>query len=166
MNITTLQHIANNENKLSQIGSRELINSFEQYLKQKPNAVFGNSDLCPVRDFFTDGIYIREMSIPAGIEIVGKIHLYDHPTFLQQGQYYDFNEFTGLQLLEAPYSIISKKGMKRVGHTLTNVIFVTIHANPTNTKDRDELEKINFVDTYQEYDEFLKNKKEELCQQQ
>ena len=38
-------------------------------------------------------------------------------------------------------------------------VITTVHANPTNTEDLDELAKINVVFTWEEYAEYIKPKK-------
>ena len=38
--------------------------------------------VCPLTHSFSSGIYVREIFIPAGMFVVGKIHKHDHPNFL------------------------------------------------------------------------------------
>src|SRR5579862_5059934 len=40
---------------------------------------------CPLRHYFVDGLYVREITIPAGCALVGYIHVYPCITTLSKG---------------------------------------------------------------------------------
>ena len=52
-------------------------------------------------------------------------------------------------------SIVSNAGTKRVVKTLTDTIWVTVHANPTNTTDLNKLEKEIIAESYEEYEKII-----------
>ena len=56
--------------------------------------------------------------------------------------------------------MISKAGTKRALYAETDLTWITVHANPTNTEDLKELEENIIAPTYLEYEKFkqLKNK--------
>ncbi len=131
---------------------RKAILNFEDELLKYPNAYVGDSPICPLKHSFSDGIYVREIFIPAGTVVVGKLHKHDHPNFLMSGEVEVITEGEGKQKLVAPLSMISKKGTKRVVHALTDVVWITVHSNPTNTQDLNKLEDIVIAKTYKELD--------------
>ena len=65
---------------------------FQSYLQNLDNENFivyddkASTKVCPLKHTFSDGIYVREITIPAGMFIVGKIHKHDHPNFLLKGK--------------------------------------------------------------------------------
>ena len=65
----------------------------------------------------------------------------------------------GVDEFVGPCYIVSPQGAKRIVYALTDCKIVTVHANPTNTQDLDELAKINVVFDWDEYEEYLKSKK-------
>lgn len=127
----------------------------EKNILELDGAEEGNNSFCPLTHRFTDGIYIREIYIPAGTIMTGRIHKHAHPNFLQIGKVKMITEAGKSQEIEGPSSMISSAGTKRVLFTLTPVIWTTIHHNPDNITDIDELEKMIAVNTYEEYDQFL-----------
>lgn len=143
--------------KSSREGFREGVTEFENNIALQEEAFFGDNECCPLKHSFSDGIYVREISIPAGMYIVGKLHKHSHPNFLLSGTVDVVTEF-GKETLTGPLSIISKAGTKRALHAITPLVWITVHANPTNTQDLEELEKIVIADSYEEYDKFIASK--------
>jgi hypothetical protein len=115
----------------------------------------GNNSFCPLTHRFSEGLYIREMIMPAGTVITGRIHKSDHPNFLISGTIDVVSEHGGLKSMTGPTLFLSPEGTKRAGFARTDVLWATIHANPDNITDIDELEKMIAVDTYDEYDAHL-----------
>lgn len=137
--------------------TRKDLLSVESKIASHPDAFFGDSDVCPVKHSFADGIYVREIFIPKGTLLTGKIHKHEHPNFLMKGTVEVATE-DGVEILKAPVSMISKAGTKRALLAITDLIWVTCHKNETNTQDLKELEAIVIADSYEEYDKFIKNK--------
>jgi hypothetical protein len=134
---------------------RESIIDFESLIRTQPGATTGDSESCPLEHSFTDGIYVRQISIPKGMYIVGKIHKHSHPNFLLKGTVEVVTE-EGHLFLEGPCSMISPAGTKRALYTHTDVVWTTIHHNPTNTQDLSKLEEIVIADSYEKYESFKK----------
>ncbi len=80
----------------------------------------------PLRHFFANGVYVREISMPAGAVVVGHIHKHEHVAIMIQGDMSVYDE-TGLQRIEAPHTFISRAGVKRALYIHEDVIFTTIH---------------------------------------
>ena len=117
-------------------------------------------DFFKYKHSFADGVYVREMRIEKGILLVGGIHKYKEVFFLLQGK---LNIMTkeGVEEYIAPCYVIAPSGSKKMGYAVEEWVVVTIHANPTNTEDVKELEDNMIVYSWKEYDEFLKNNKNE-----
>jgi hypothetical protein len=134
--------------------NRKSIIEIEDSIKNMDGSFIGDSVNCPLKHSFSDGIYVREIFIPANTILTGKIHKHDHPNFLLKGKVVVATEFGGVEELDAPLSMISKAGTKRVVQTITDTVWVTIHHNPTNTQDLEKLERDIIAKDYQEYDSF------------
>lgn len=104
---------------------------------------------------FADGLYARELFIPAGTIIVGKVHKRDHLNFLVKG---DITVITdqGRKRMTAPCIIKSVAGVKRVGLTHEDTIWVTVHAIEAEEGcDIETLENELTVPTMDDYDEYM-----------
>lgn len=123
---------------------------FEELLKQVPGAVLGDNDLMPLKHSFAPGVYVREIFIPKGSVLTGKIHRHEHPNFLMKGEVIVVTEFGGREHLKAPMSMISKAGTKRAVYAMEDTVWITIHANPTNETDLLKIEEFVIAPTYQD----------------
>ena len=67
-----------------QLGRREAI------LRLQDAIVYGGLDVgpaaCPVQHHFAPGAYGREMTLPAGLVVVGKIHKHAHINVISKGR--------------------------------------------------------------------------------
>ena len=144
-----------------QVGDSARVNivSFEELLKNVEGSFQGDSDICPLKHSFSDNIYVREIFIPKGMFLVGKIHKHQHPNFLLKGEVVVFTEGNGEEHLSAPCSMISGSGTKRALYAKTDLIWTTVHHNPTNTRNLVELEKIIIADSYNTYEKYLRSNK-------
>lgn len=86
---------------------------------------------------FANGVYAREITIPAGTLLTGKVHKTEHLNIVSKGQITVWTE-DGMKTVEAPYTIVSRPGTKRVGLAHTDTVWTTIHG--THEKDLDRLE--------------------------
>lgn len=151
------QQVDHIENDLQEAGSlaRKAIMDFETLLREQDGSLIGDNELCPLTHTFADGIYVRQIEIPQGMMIVGKIHKHEHPNFLLEGEVLVVTE-EGQEYLEAPCSMISKGGTKRALYAITKLVWTTIHHNPTNTQDIKELEDIIIAPSYTAYEKHVK----------
>lgn len=95
---------------------------------------------------FANGIYTREVTIPAGTILTGRIHKTQHICVVSKGRIRVWSEEFGLQEIRAPYSFVSSIGTRRVGYAMTDTVWTTVHANPKNITDIEELERELFAD--------------------
>ena len=116
------------------IAVRANIQRLQSILERHPDAFHGDNDYCPLKHSFADGIYVREIFIPAGTVVVGKIHKHTHPNFLLKGRVIVVTE-EGRKELVAPMSMISPAGTKRAVHAIEDSTWVTVHVNEDNGQD-------------------------------
>lgn len=76
---------------------------------------------------FAEGLYGRELFIPAGTVLTGKMHKRGQLNVLAQGDITVWTE-QGMKRLQAPAVIPSGAGIKRVGYAHTDCVWITIHA--------------------------------------
>ena len=107
---------------------------------------------------FADGIYVREMEMKKGQLGFSAIHKHSYAFFLLSGVLASSKE-DGVEEFIAPCYIISPRGAKRIVYAVEDCVITTVHANPTNTEDLNELAKINVVFNWDEYEEYLKENK-------
>jgi hypothetical protein len=77
---------------------------------------------------FAEGIYGRELRIPKGALLTGKMHKQQHLNFLVKGEITVWTE-QGMKRLKAPQVIVSQPGCKRVGFAHEDTIWITVHAS-------------------------------------
>ena len=147
---------------------KSAVTELEQNLKSIANGdtiVVGTEDkpivtdskLVPIRHFFMDGVYVREMTMYKDTMVVGAIHKHLHMCFLLTGKITVSNEEGVIDHI-APCFIVSTPGVKRVLYAHEDSIWFNVHKNPTNTRDIEELERDIVAISYKEYEEHTKNK--------
>jgi quercetin dioxygenase-like cupin family protein len=75
---------------------------------------------------FSQGIYTRELSMPAGTVIVGKRHAQEHFCIVSKGKAIVTTE-QGTQEISAPCQFISPAGSKRALVVLEDMVWTTVH---------------------------------------
>lgn len=113
------------------ISMRDKINRLEAHMLAQPQV-----EIPPVHHF-ADGIYAREITIPAGTLLTGKIHKTEHLNIVSKGRIVVWTE-DGMKEVCAPFTMVSRPGTKRVGYALEDTVWTTIHA--TEERDLDALE--------------------------
>jgi len=130
-------------------GIMELQESLMEFVDGE-NVVKGDSEVFPLKHTFTDGIYIRQMSMKKDSFVIGKIHRHNHVWFLLTGKISVVDEHDTVDHI-APCYVEAPAGSKRVIYAHEDSIWVNIHANPTNTKDLNELEDLIIAKDYEEF---------------
>ena len=105
------------------------IHLFEKFLLTHPDADTSGGD---VESFFSEGLYTRKLTIPADTFIVGEMHLKGNINFLMKGTI-TVSSADGNETLHAPNIIVSKPGVKRAVHALTETVWVTVSATDKTT---------------------------------
>jgi len=131
---------------------RKWILDLEAFLDSLPEVQRGNS--FPLKHSFGDGLYMREILVPAGYCLTGKIHKFMNPNFLLSGEMLMATEYHGVQRLIGPCVMMCQPGEKRAVIAITDIWFVTVHANPTDCTDFAQIEQNIFALDYDEYQRF------------
>ena len=100
----------------------------------------------PIRHIFAPGLYAREMTIPAGGVIVGKIHRHAHINSISCGRVWVVTEFAKEELV-GPVTFVSQPGTKRVVVAQEETIWTTYH--PTDETDLSKIEEHVIAPTYE-----------------
>lgn len=103
---------------------RESILKLEQALLALPGADTSGGN---VEHYFSEGLYARKLTLPAGSAIVGHIHLQGQINFLMKGTIRVTTD-EGVEELTAPQIVVSGPGMKRAGYAITETEWVTVVA--------------------------------------
>jgi quercetin dioxygenase-like cupin family protein len=133
--------------------SRTSLLELEASCKEQPQVEI------PVVNFFAGGVYARQVTIPAGTVLVGKIHKHEHINVLLSGEIHVATE-EGLVVLKAPHTFISPAGVKRGGYTITDTVWLTFHG--TTSTDLSEIESTFIAPSYEDYEQFKLGVKNEL----
>ena len=95
---------------------RSFIAKIEEAAIQSENQVDFNQH---VKHHFSKDVYARELFIPAGTLIIGKIHKHENFNILSKGEM-SVLSVDGLQKVEAPFSVVSSPGVKRMAYAHTD----------------------------------------------
>jgi hypothetical protein len=123
--------------------SRELVLELERQILALPQVQM------QVRHHFAPGLYARELTIPAGTVLTGKIHRHAHLCMISKGDITVLTE-NGMQRLKAPCTFISTPGIKRAGYAHEDTVFTTFH--PTDETDLEKIEAMVVTDSFDEID--------------
>ena len=70
--------------------------------------------------------YARQIFLPKGSAVIGKIHRHAHLNFLMKGKVSVNTEF-GVKYLEAPCTFVSEPGLKRAVYAEEDSVWTTVH---------------------------------------
>lgn len=92
---------------------------------------------------FAPGIYMREVSVPAGDFVIGKKHLHSTLNILVKGRV-SVVAGGGVMPLTAPYSFVSGPGVRKAVYVHEDMTWVCFH--PTEETDLEKIEQL-FIDS-------------------
>lgn len=133
--------------EVADISHRSKIAVFEEELKAKINSGELPDKLaeCTLRHFHIPGGYARELTIPAGLVVIGKIHKKPCVNIVSKGRILVSAEGKNTDII-APYTFVSGPGVKRVVMTLEETVWTTFHV--TKEVDVDKIEEDLVSNTY------------------
>jgi len=135
---------------------RDFISAAYAKMSQHPDVLFGDQpEMCPLEHSFAPGIYVRQITIPKGMLIVGKIHKHRHPNFLLKGKVSVLTETAGVQVIEGPCSMISEPGTRRLLYTHKETVWTTVHHNPDEIRNLEQLENHIIAKSYDELESVI-----------
>lgn len=147
----------------------DVFKSIKRTVASQKGAMLG--DCFPLEHSFAEGLYVREIRVPAGHLVVTKTFKQTHATFLMSGDVSILTE-EGVKDISGPFHFITNAGVKRVILCRTDVVWVTVHGNKDNEKDIDKIESfvIDEKDSLLGIEDILSkhniidiNKEEQLC---
>jgi len=116
--------------------SRQEIDKFADLLGAQPNQIVV-ADM-KIRHYLTDtGLYARELLMPAGTLVSGKIKKHEHLSIISAGVVTEITE-AGRQQIKAPYTMVSQPDTKRLVLAHTDTVWVTVHATKETNLDKIE----------------------------
>ena len=113
------------------IPSKEQIEKLQAAMVKMPQAKLQTDH------YFSEGMYCRKLSRPAGTLIVGKVHKKPHFFLCAKGEIIAWTE-SGMRTLQPGDIIESQPGTKRVTYAISDAIGITVHK--TDKTDLDEIE--------------------------
>ena len=130
-----------------ELTTREKVNAVENLMKQQEQVPL------ETKHYFSKGVYAREIFIPKGVMLTGHIHKYQNLNIISKGK---IKVLVGdeIKIIEAPCTIVSPPGTKRIAIALEDTIWTTIHG--TDETDVDIIEQQFIAHTEAEYLEFEK----------
>ena len=130
------------------VSIRDKIASLQASMEELPKEVTisaKESDENFVSHFFAPGVYVRQIKIPAGMVVVGKIHKTKHVSIISCGIVTVVTE-NGQETIHAPHTFINEPGEKRALYTHTDTVWTTIH--PTEETDLEKIEDLVIAKDY------------------
>lgn len=110
------------------------------------------NEFFPLTNRFADGVYARELFLPAGTIVVGKIHRFGHLNVITRGKCIVVTEF-GVEQFTAPHTFISQPGTKRVVAAVEDTVWTTFHGvSPDEYDDIDVIEQRIICKTFDDFD--------------
>lgn len=94
---------------------------------------------CPLKHYFAPGVYIREIFMPAGSVVIGKIHKTEHFNIIQQGSVCLMSEDGSREILTGPCTFVSNAGVQKVLRIIEDTVWSTVHI--TEERDLEKLEE-------------------------
>ena len=125
---------------------REKVNIIEAEILKHPQID------APITHHFAPGLYARELFIPAGSILTGRVHKYTNLNILSAGEMQVLTE-DGVKTVKASFTVVSPPGTKRVAYAITDCIWTTILA--TDETDPDVIEATFTAGSEQEYLDFI-----------
>ena len=128
-------NLTNTDNSLQKVKFRQDILAVQNGLNKmiEDGVVQSTLENCIVKHYFSPKdekygccTYAREMLIPKGTLIIGKIHRHQHLNIISKGKVVVYTEF-GEKHLEGPVTFVSEIGLKRSVFAIEDTLWTTIH---------------------------------------
>ena len=125
-------------------------------LQEKIVACGSDGSELPVTHHFADGVYGREIFIPKGVLVAGRIHKTEHISIISHGMVdvvVDYLETGKVETVTyvAPCTFISPPGTKRMVLAQEDTIWTTFHRH-TGPRDEDAMIDIMSWKTYDDFE--------------
>ncbi len=127
------------------------IDELEVAMMHQPGAERG------LKHLFVPGMYVRELTTPAGVLSVSKVHRFEHPFVISKGRVTMFTEDGPLEIC-APFTGVTKAGTRRISYFHEETVWTTFHVTAgLGLKDETDLAEIEaaIIETHREHLEGL-----------
>jgi hypothetical protein len=132
------------------LSMRDKVNALETEMRRREQIEI------PVKHYFSQGVYAREITIPAGTLLTGKIHKFEQLNILSAGEISVLTE-DGIKRVEAPFTVVSPPGTKRIAFAHTDCVWTTIHG--THETDLEKIENHFIAESDASYQAFIEQTK-------
>jgi hypothetical protein len=128
-------NLTNTDNSLQKVQFRQDILTVQNGINKmiKEGVIESTLEDCIVKHYFSPKdekygccTYAREMFIPKGTLIIGKIHRHQHLNIISKGKVVVYTEF-GEKHMEGPITFVSEIGLKRSVFAVEDTLWTTIH---------------------------------------
>jgi len=128
-------NLTNIDNSLQKVQFRQDILTVQNGINKmiEDGVIESTLEDCTVKHYFSPKddkygccTYAREMFIPKGTLIIGKIHRHQHLNIISKGKVVVYTEF-GEKHLEGPVTFVSEIGLKRSVFAVEDTLWTTIH---------------------------------------
>ncbi len=109
---------------------------------------------------FAPGLYARELHIPKGVRLTGKLHKFAHLNFMLKGDLSVLLE-DGIHRVIAPFTVVSPPGTKRIAYAHQATIWTTVL--PTEETDPDIIEEQFTANSEQEFLAFCEEHRKKIA---
>ena len=116
--------------------------------------------VCPVTHHLENGLYTREIFMPAGQLVISFIHKQNHPSFFMEGDMSLLMDTGEVQRVKAPMTVHTEVGTQRVAYIHEDTRWVCVYRTDAETVE--EAEKEVYTMDFRELPESVIQKK--LCQ--
>ena len=96
---------------------------------------------CPLKHTFSEGVYVREITMPTDTIVLGHEHTTTHLNIISKGSCVLADMDTGeLTDIIAPYTFESKAGVRKLLYIVEECVWSTVHVtNETNITKLEEI---------------------------
>ena len=105
---------------MNELAAIKDIEALEEALLELPQAKL------ETKHYFAYGTYTRELHLPKGTTLTGKIHRQSCVNILAKGKMLVVTN-EGEYEIEAPYVFVSSAGIKKAGHVLEDSVWINVH---------------------------------------
>jgi quercetin dioxygenase-like cupin family protein len=125
---------------------REKVDGLQDYLADMPQSEI------PVTNTFAGGVYAREIFIPKGTMLIGKVHLTEHFNICLKGDL-TFLTVDGPKRVIGPTMFVAPAGTKKLAYANEDSIWVNMH--PAITDDPEQIVDALTVSKFADFDRLM-----------
>lgn len=162
-----MQQVSHIDNALEAINFntdniRGEILEFESKFMKMPGVLSGDNANCQLTHKFSEGVYARELFIPKGTMLTGKIHKDDCLNVILSGDITVISP-EGKRRIKGACTFVSPGGTKRIGYAHEDTTWINIHKNTDNETDLSKIEERVIAKDFTEFEKYITEKSKSLA---